>query len=362
MRNRNPMIISPKKWESLDFKNPDHMKKVFGAVQHFMTETEKQMMRSSGDLSSEVDTIATALREKFQGRAQNFGADQFPDAVLDIIRSFQQTDSTAGNWTEFFDILDFTGTTKNGFSIFDIAIGLAFKEVPIGQKAELYSFKGEKTSVSFQRFGGGLGWDRTLFDDREFLSLDMIAREFTLKALNHKNDLAFSLLNAMTLGGAAAASVTDITWQPVVPSGLAATDPNYTAIRDMETINKAAATLIAALKGKGYGVTETTQLTLMFPIELRTRILRALGILNAGISGSFQSVQWNIKPVMTTDLTVKTEWLMGLPGKKSLWANRMNLTVFDQFDPSSYSDAAYGWMRYAGAIGDFDQFVVGKTS
>jgi len=359
---RSNMIISPKNWAKVDISNPEHRRKVMGAVQHFMVENENAMMRSSGDLTADVNTISAALRERFSGQAQNFGADQFPDAVLQIIKTFQQVPSTAGNWTEFFEILDYTGTNDNGFSIADIALGLSFKEVPIGQKADLYGFKGQKASVTFQRFGGGMGWDRTLFDDRQFLTLDMIAREFTLKALNHKNDLAFSLLNAMTLGGSAAASVTDITWQAVVPSGLASTDPNYTAIRDMETISKAASTLIAQLKGKGYGVTESTQLTLMFPVELRTRILRALGILNAGISGTFQSVMWNIKPVMTTDLTVKTEWLMGLPGQKNLWANRMNLTVFDKFDPSSYSDAAYGWMRYAGAIGDFDQFVVGKTS
>lgn len=362
MRLSSKPIISMKNWNSVDWRNPEHVRKVFGAVQHYMTKEEKSMMASSGDLTSEVDTISAALREKFGGRAQNFGADQFPDAVLEIIRTFQQTPSTAGNWTEFFDIVDFTGSNKNGFSIFDIALGLAFSEVPIGQKIKLYSFEGEKTSVSFQRFGGGMGWDRVLFDDREFLTLDMIAREFTLKALNHKNTLAFSLLNSMGTGAAYNGSVQNISWHAVVPSGVATTNENYNAIRDMETISQAAATLIDQLKGKGYGVTETTQLTLMFPVELRSRILRALGVLNAGISGPFQSVQWNIRPVMTTDLTVKTEWLMGLPGKKNLWGNRMNLTVFNQFDPSSYSDAAYGWMRYAGAIGDFDQFVVGKTA
>lgn len=360
---KRQMIIPFEKWNKTDFvNNPEDRKKIFGAVQHFMTQQERLFENPGGDMTNEVNTIAAALREKFGGQAQNFGADQFPDAVLQIIRTFQQTPSTAGNWTEFFDILDYTGTNENGFSIADIALGLAFKEVPIGQKADLYSFKGEKANVSFLRFAGGMGWDRTLFDDRQFLTLDMIAQEFTLKALNHKNELAFSLINAMGTGGAAAASVTDVAWQAVVPSGLAATDPNYTAIRDMETISKAAATLIAQLKGKGYGVTENTQFTLMFPIELRTRILRAMGILNAGISGQFSSVLYNIKPVMTTDLTVKTEWVMGLPGKKNLWANRQNLAVYSQFDPSSYSDAAYGWMRYAGAIGDFDQFVIGKTS
>jgi hypothetical protein len=33
----------------------------------------------------------------------------------------------------------------------------------------------------------------------------------------------------------------------------------------------------------------------------------------------------------------------------------MDLTMFANFDMLSYTDAAAGWMRYGGAVGDTDQ-------
>jgi len=45
------------------------------------------------------------------------------------------------------------------------------------------------------------------------------------------------------------------------------------------------------------------------------------------------------------------------PKNKLKGANRMDLTVFSDFDIEAYSDIAVGWQRYGGAVGELKQLV-----
>jgi len=282
-------------------------------------------------------------------------SDDFPASVLPSIRRFQETPYYDDGWESIFDVLDFTNSNRNGFEILDIEDGLSFEAVPEGQKAKVYKVAGDKTTVTFDMYGGGLGWSRRLIDDEEYWALDNAVSAFRNRWYSSRSATAYALLEALD-------SAYNVTWQAAVPASLASTADNYAAVRDIETINYACYKILDAVKDKGYGALPSTPFVLLYPFALAARIRRALGLLNASIAGDFQGVQANVVPVPTIGLSTTTKYYVALPGNKLIWGDRMNLSVFDEFDPASYSDVQYGWGRYGGAIGDSSQIRCCATS
>jgi hypothetical protein len=66
---------------------------------------------------------------------------------------------------------------------------------------------------------------------------------------------------------------------------------------------------------------------------------------------------YNVRIVWTMMLTATDKYYVILPKQKLVGGNRMDLTIFGQFDPLSYSDIAVGWQRYGGAVGELKQLV-----
>ena len=127
-------------------------------------------------------------------------------------------------------------------------------------------------------------------------------------------------------------------------------------LRDINTINAACLKILTAVKDKGYGVGVNTRFVIVAPLALQSRLKRATGLLNAGISGSLGGLNYTVDVVYTLMLAVsQASYYVCLPGIKSISGRRMDLTVFDQFDPKSYSDIAVGWARLGAAIGDTEQ-------
>ena len=57
-----------------------------------------------------------------------------------------------------------------------------------------------------------------------------------------------------------------------------------------------------------------------------------------------------------------TKYYVIFPKKKIKGANRMDLTIFSDFDIEAYTDIAVGWQRYGGAIAETKQIVRCSTS
>jgi len=273
----------------------------------------------------------------------------FPTSVLPLLKTFQLTNAFDMAWQSVFQVVDMTASQRNGFDIVDIEDGLSFNEVPEGDKAHIYKMGGAKESVTFVMYGAGLGWHRQLFDDREYWTIENNAVTFRNKWFYKKSQVAYALIDAIS-------SSYNLAWQAVTPASFANTNENYDAIRDANTISKACETIYLAVADKGYGVNVNSPFQILAPIQLRNRITRALGVLNAGISGAQKAVQWNVSPAYTAMLSSSSVYYVALPGQKTIWAERMPLTVLDKFDVVSYSDIAVGWGRYGGAIGDSAQF------
>lgn len=351
---------------SLDFKSEDGRKNVFGAVQHFFKRSEQELRLANKTQIETVGSALSAITEKARqsGSLQHFATSgDFPDTILDRLNKVHATDMVDLGWQEGFNLIDISSSRRRGITVDDVEGGLSFKIVKEGEKAQVYKFGGSATTVTVDMYGGGLGWSRTLIDDLEYWTIEDNTIQFNNKWQSDYSTTHYELIEA----GRTGSSFTNISWQAPVPSGLASTDPNYAAVRDMRTIEKAAETIMLAVKDKGYGVTMQSQFVLFAPIQLRSRILRALGILNANLSGSFPGVQFNVIPVFTTMFKASnyaTHWYMTVRGgaRRNIALNRMPLTVFPKFDEASYSDVAYGWGRYGAAIVDTDLWVSGDTA
>jgi hypothetical protein len=330
-------IISDwRKFEKLGgVRKPEARANLIGAVQAFMLEPEQPAFKR--DIQNAIANV------------QAFGTTaDFPTSVLDVMRKYQLTTYYDNAYEQVFEIRDMLNMRKNGFEILDVQDALSFSLVPSSMKAKVYGMSGEKATVTLDKYGGGLSWDRILFDDEEYWTIENNAVAFRNKWYSAKAANFYALIEAV-------AAAQNIAWQAPDPAGVPATNENYTAIRDIQTINLACQTILLNCRNKGYGITPATPFIILSPIQFKGRLSRALGLVQQPFAGSVSRTYYNVSPVYTLGLTATDVYYVILPKQKLVGGNRMNLTIFSKFDELSYTDIAVGWGRYGGAIGDSQQ-------
>lgn len=319
-----------KDWSTVDFYNPKHKEKAIAALQHFMV----QPFKEGTELHRALHHFTTK--------------GDFPAEVLQVLEKYHATQDFDLGYEQIFDIRDFTGTNESGFKILDVESGIVFDEVPIGGKAKVYGMSGSMIDVPFVRYGGGLNWDRTLIDDKQYWTLEDNAIAFRNRAAYDKAAAYYSLIEAVP-------ATHNVTWQVPTPANLADTDRAYMAVRDANTMNKAAENTLLALKDNGYAINPNTEMICLAPVQLKGRIERALGVKAEGYQGAPNQMNFNIRPVYSMMLSSSTEYYIILPKRKIKGGNRQNLTILADFDILAYADTTAGWMRFSGAIGDIKQ-------
>lgn len=323
-------------WKGVDLAKKEDLKKVLGAFQYFM---------KAIDRNTELHGAYQAFTTK----------GDFPAEVLAILEKFHAVGDFDLGYEQIFDIRDYTATKESGFEILDVSSGLIFAKIPVGDKIKVFKATGNKIPVSFDRYGGGLGWDKTWLDDGKYWNLEDTAIEFRNKAYLKRAQAFYALIEALGAGS-------NITWQVPTPTTLANTDANYAVSRDVNTIQKACDDILEAVKNKGYGVSANSPFVILTPNVLRPRIQRAIAHLNQPFGGASRALTYNVKPVYTLMLTNNADYYVVLPGKKLKGGYRMDLTLYNMLDIMSYIETIAGWMRYGGAIGDTDQLKRCKTS
>jgi hypothetical protein len=292
-----------------------------------------------------------AQRRKMDAVLQAFGTPgDFETSVHQIIQKYQALPVFDNGYEQIFDMVDARNSNDDGFTIYDIEDGLSFSKVPIGKPAQIYSMSGSKVDVGYDLYGAGLGWHRTMIDDRKFWQLENNAKVFINKSNYTKAASFWALLEAVGAGQ-------DLVWQAAQPTALANTDPTYWANRDANTLNAAAEKIFTDVKEKGYGVTYNTPLVVACPFQLIGRLNRAMGLLMQGFAGSPNQVGYVFRLIPTLMFASTSYYYVCLPKNKLVGGNRMDLKIFDEFKAETYSDVAYGWMRFGGAIGDQEQIV-----
>lgn len=319
-------------WGKVDFKDRANRAKVVGAMQYFMRLP---------------DAKDSPIRKAFQAFATK---GDFPAEILQVLEKFHAVPDYDLGYEQVFDIRDFTGTNQSGFKILNVESGLTFAKVVPGEKALVFKMSGTVAEVTFDLYGGGLHWERTLIDDRQYWQLEDNAIAFRNKAYSSRASAFYALLEA-----AGAASGNAQSWAPVTPASVASSDKDYDAIRDINTINAACLAILADLKDDGVGANANSPFILIAPIALKSRVLRALALLQQAFAGSQGLSNFNVRPIFTLMLSSNSYYYVAFPKAKCKGGYRMDLTIFDQFDILAYADTMAGWMRYGGAVGDTDQ-------
>jgi len=338
--------------------NPKNAHMVRGALNRFLVEPTTAPFKAAAQAfagTGDVNVAKSAL-------IQAFGmSGDFPDSVLQVLDKYRLTTYFDTGYEQVFNMLDMKSSNRNGFDILDVNSGLTFAKVEEGEKAKLFKMSGAKVSVTLDMYGGGLGWSRRLFDDREYWTIEDNAIYFRNKAYSSKAQDFYDLIDGI-------AATYDLAWQAVT-GAIPTTNENYVPIRDINTINQACENILLRLTGNangtddlGMGANPGSEFIILAPIQLKGRIARAMGMVQQPFAGSTTQLNYNVRPVYSMMLESATKFYVIYPRNKIKGANRMDLTIFSDFDIESYADIAVGWQRYGGGIGELKQLVRCSTS
>ena len=294
-----------------------------------------------------IENVIEGTKKKVGNYATYFATGaNFPDSVLPIYEKYRTVLHTDDAWEQAFKMIDMTNVPRDGMRVTTVGSGITFEAVPEGAKAKVYSANGTDFFLSFDTYGGGVQWSRKLIDDQEYWTIEDNTVLFLNSAARSRSLSAYAMIEAIS-------STRNLAWRNPTPTGLPATDANYTAIRDFNTINTAIINMLVANKDKGYGVSESMTFLVLAPIQLKPRLDRAAGIFNNSLAGlGFEGIRFNVRFVYTMNFAATDKYYVCIPGIKNYFVDRQRLRIFTKFEELSYSDLAVGWQRYGGMIAD----------
>jgi len=323
-------------WKSFDYKDTEQRKQLAGAMQVFCALPNQFVPPQFAGVQEFVkahDELRTAKLQEFTL------ASNFPARAIEVFDKYHLTTDFDNGYEQIFNVGDYTGSQESGFDIVDVAAGLTFNEVKEGEKVKVYQAAGERVRCYFAYYGGALGWHRRLFEDRNYWEVEDNAIEFRNKAYSARASVFYGLLDAAADAKGCCAVLGGTTDAAAV----------------IATLNYMAYTVFMNNVNKGYGITATTPLTLLYHPYMAGRIKQALGLQGQAYEGAPKLAAWNFQPLASGMLTDISRVFVILPKRKLKAGYRMDLTLFDDFDILSYTDTVAGWMRYGGCIADLDQ-------
>lgn len=310
------------KWNEADFRTPEGSALVTDAVNKFMSFPRKKR-----------DKLAL---EQFTTRG-DFPTDAYPS--MEVLRRDVPADM---GWTAIFKPLDFTAGNgaagEAGFDVMAKGSGVVLAEVPVGQKAKVYQAQGDSIRVPFVLYGGGINYHRTLIQDGRWWDLDDTFLElrnayYTMLASAH-----YALVDAI-------AATYNVAWQNPTPAALAATDYNYVASRDANTINAAVLQIITNAN-KWAGIGKDTPYVVLAPLALANRMKRALGIDTYGN----RLVDFNVQLVTTENLAASNVFYVAPYQAAGRSGMRLDYEIEFSREVLAYAESAVAWSRFGAAI------------
>lgn len=338
-------------WAKFDPRNAEHRKMLSARMQYFCALPDRFVPDRFTKVQEFIDDRAAYSAEHaamIRAKIQEFTTTgDFPTSILPVIEKFHATPHYDTAYEDIFDIRDFSASRRNGFEMTDVTSGLTFEIIPNAKKAKVYQMSGTKQTVYFHKYAGALNWDRQLFDDAEYWTIEDNAIAFRNAAYSHRSSVYYALLEAAA-DAKSCISLTD----PGCDDNLC----SKTAVAWATALNTAAQTILLAVRNKGYGVTpQNAVFKVVTPIQLTGLMRQALDVNLQAFSGSERHINYRFDIVSTMMLTDTSRVLVVLPKIKLKGGYRMDLTIFSDFDILSYVDTEAGWMRFGGAIGDTDQ-------
>lgn len=232
---------------------------------------------------------------------------------------------------------------KDHWEILNTKSGLEFVDVPEGGQLSVNRITGDKVRISVKKYGGAIGWSDEFFRFRQFAIMEQLAEEFRDKYWADKANRHYALIKS-------GANATPTSW---ASTAVAATDPQYQLIRDINTIENAASALTDRLKNV-VGNVSNSQLILFARTNMRMRVLRALNTQINDVPGASTFVTANIVPVFTYNSNLfdaNTDAFLVLPGRKIQKATVLEPTTYNKQDILSLSYIQAVWSYYGAGIG-----------
>lgn len=270
-------------------ENPDNKKRILARVKEFTTAADTSAWLSA---INPVDFIQTDLK------------------AIDV------------GWAQAYDLVDMRGQAQAGYDIPKGTSGLTFSLVPEGGRALVYPIAGTNQRLNFDKYGGGLGFSRTWFDDAEFYKVDNQAKDFKTKEADAKAVVMYALISACS---------TPIAWST-----------------DIAALNLAASTLITSNFGTVPGISDATEFVLYSHTSLKARVMAAMAAVTAYTTS--KQIVFNVKPIFTPYVPSTYLGWMVAPGGQNKYGIRMDLTILNELDITMYAETAVGWTRYNGYI------------
>jgi hypothetical protein len=233
----------------------------------------------------------------------------------------------------------------DGWDVQTMSSSVTFQKILPGGKIQYHGASDTKYHVYIDFYGGGVGIDMRLIMTRQWVQIEDMLSFLRNSAYLKKAQVHYALIEAVGSGQ-------NITWQNPDPSTLPNTDSAYTANRDVQTLNKAAETLITNLKDIGLlpnGM--ATTFIVLAPFQLQTRLRKALNVSMQAYDSSVKLSNYMFQPIYTTLLSSATSYYVIVPGGKIQTAELLSLTQFQQFNQTNYTQDIANWMAYGATIG-----------
>lgn len=242
-------------------------------------------------------------------------------------------------WQRLFTLVDLRGSTQPAFNVTDTNAGITYERIlPGGAVKPRREISEATTPVPYLTYGAGLG----ILDDwlrfQQFWNVEQAVAEFRAKAWDKLAEVHYGLLTAQS---------TSI-------------DQAFTT-DDTTTFNAAAASILRAVRSKGYAAGQNAQFEIVCAPEHLGRILRMLeatrgsGIVAA--NATTQPLAYSVAGVTATAHVAAndTGYYLVLPGRKLQRGNWMDLQIESQRDIYARAQDWVGTQQFNAIVGDTAQ-------
>lgn len=224
---------------------------------------------------------------------------------------------------------------KGSFKTLDVTAGMTFRKMKAGERVQVEAVSGAEVETPYDFYGAAVGFNRIWWDDQDYLPISDLLTMFRAKYYDQRSAAFYALITALGAG------------------------VNFNTGGDlMAKMNGAAATILRAVKDKGYQAAANSEFIILHPPEKAGDVQAALAIRSdvaVFTAAGKQKAAYRFVPVQSVYIGAADGPYVILPKRKLRGGYRMDLTLYGEFDIYSYAEAMSGWGRYAGLVGDSAQ-------
>jgi hypothetical protein len=242
-------------------------------------------------------------------------------------------------YTAIFDMVDMRSSILDSFDILDANAGITFGQVKSGQGVKIRrAVTDSLMRVPVCTFADGVGIEDDWLRFQKWWQVSDTVSEFNAKAWDQKASWHYNLLTALS-------SAVNVAFN----------------VDDTQTLNGAAAKILRAVRGKGYGAGSNAGFVIVCAPENVGRITKMLtataGTLQVAYNANVQPVNVHVSQVVASTYIPANVggYYLCLPGRKMKRGDWKDLTVESERNIYVRANDYVGTFQANAAIGDTDQ-------